>query len=219
MKRRFTAPALLALLLVPALAGAQPKTDEPEPDYRQRVIIGAGATFPQAAHRFREFAKPGPAFDIEYLVYVVPTFALGAELAWEDLSDKTVETADGFRQKTHSSASQALVLMRWEPMPEKRFSPYGTFGFGTSSFHKSVNSTPIAGTTWADTGTAEDRQIFSKGSTEPGMRLGAGVSTSFNSRVFGALEGDWRLLGVDSNKFGQRSYQVVDAGLHVGCRF
>jgi len=181
------------------------------------VKAGLGAAIPTGAQDFNHIAKTGVASEIEAVVQLTDSLGIGAR--FDDQAFTVAYPSDYVsRSKSEVDASTLVLEGRYVFLPKKTVSPFVVVGLGVDAYSEHFEKTPSPGSTWADTGTRETREV--EGVTSgAAVEAGAGVQFLLSRRYLAELAARWHYAGVDGDKFGFTQAQSVTLLASVGWRF
>ncbi len=165
----------------------------------------------------------GVGTSLRYLYHLTPQWALGAEAAGGEFSDKTLELPFA-RATIGGNIFTIQAVGRWLALPKGVVSPYLLLGVGVNTFNAHLKATPDSGKTWAsirtgDTATAEERKLFDRQTWGMAASFGGGLEGELNPQLVMGAELRWNYGSVPHGAFGVNSVNWVGGGLHVGWKF
>ncbi len=187
-----------------------------------QISVRLGAAFPTSANNFSDSAKTGFAGGVQYLRHLSPKIGVGVQTDYFSFAgkDRSIVLPTGTLDANSDSDSMTAELVgRYSFRAEKKLCPYLLAGVGVAHFSQKTMATPKNGTTWTDTGTREERTVADDSSTSYALSFGAGVETKLTERFTGALETNWHIFGVDSDKFGADAINVPSLFARLGWLF
>jgi opacity protein-like surface antigen len=169
----------------------------------QELWLKAGVAVPskglevEPGGRDAKIGGPGLSLGGEYFFHVIPQLALGLDVSYFKLGEKTSGT---FVSNTDTAANAKTTMLLGMAKYSYAtngsvFFPYISGGLGLHVSTLKLEGSPTGGATWLDTGTAERRELMNDTRSSVALALGLGTDVSMSPRTLIGLEARYTYLG------------------------
>ena len=140
--------------------------------------------------------KPGYAAGVQYLYHPSPVFGFGVEVdaATRSKRDSNILISNG-KTTVSGQTVLAMLVMRLVALPHAFIHPYLLLGGGYHLTTLKMESKPLPGYSWADTGTMEQRSLYNSRAGGAAAMGRVGLEVPLGDTLFLAAEGGLTSLG------------------------
>jgi hypothetical protein len=178
-------------------------------------IYGGGAGFGGRYHQpgvnqdEQNLAGGGGLIGGQFLYFTSENWAVGFDISHASFGDQDSNQllTNRFTQSSADNTTGLFVVRL--SYPKGHFRPYIQSGLGVHHTSLNLDGTPINGTTWSDTGTAETRTLLDDGHAGLALEGAIGTYVYFTERFFIGAE-------LKLTSLGGKDFQPTAAGIHEG---
>lgn len=193
---------------------ARGEREEPGPNY---IGLDLGIAAPLSDLDFHPLGggsasngDVGAGLGLQYLRYVKPQWAFGADFQWLDRSETD---SFGLLNNAHAHVSGDSVvfmgIVKYDMLTHGDARPYVIAGAGIHSTNETIDAQPNPGFVWSDTGTDEHRRLVDDSNSGPAGTIRLGVDFYVVEPSIISFEAGWTALG-------GATYHATGAGKDIG---
>jgi opacity protein-like surface antigen len=187
------------------------------------LSLDIGAGIPTSANDFSNSERIGPMGGLQYLYSLNEYWGVGVQADYFHFAAKDhsilSNTGGQVNVRSWDNVATLEIMGRYNLMPNVKFVPYLHSGVGLTYFHQIANGEPLPGSTWADTGSNETRDLQDVATVNFAYSIGIGVETSLTNNLVLGLESAWQIFGVSKTTYGTNAINVPTVSLRLGWHF